>query len=182
MPIYSSGSDGLVDQVQQVAERYHGRLVDTGLKIDVLEVRPRSDESGEVLEEHCLKLGGYPCYATIQILGPKDRGAGRGDCLLLVDAYRWPELHANTQAAILDHELTHLDLVTEEDGTVKYDDYGRPKLKLRLHDVHHGWFSEVAKRHKNWSIEVQQATDLITEHAEFIPGIDIAATPSRKAG
>jgi hypothetical protein len=47
MPLYSPGSDELVAQVQAVAERYHRRLVDTGLRVDVLEVRPRTDEAGE---------------------------------------------------------------------------------------------------------------------------------------
>jgi hypothetical protein len=181
MPLYSPGSDELVAQVQAVAERYHRRLVDTGLRVDVLEVRPRTDEAGEVLEDHALKHGGYPCFATIQILGPKDRGANRGDVLLCVDAYRWPELDELTQVAVLDHELTHLELVTDDEGTVRYDDYGRPKLRMRLHDICHGWFSEVAKRHKGHSIEVQQATTMITEHEEFIPGISVAAT-ARKAG
>jgi hypothetical protein len=86
-----------------------------------------------------------------------------------------------TQVAVLDHELTHLELVTDGDGTVKYDDYNRPKLKIRLHDIHYGWFSEVAKRHKGASIEVQQATRLVSEHEEFLPGIEVSAK-QRKAG
>ena len=181
MPIYSPGSDEIVAQVERVAEKYHQRLVATGLRVDVVEVRPRTDEAGEPMEEHGLKLNGYVCYAGIQILGPKDRGLGRGDCLLHVDAYKWPELSEATQIAILDHELTHLELVADAEGTVKYDDYGRPKLRMRLHDVHFGWFSEVAKRHKTHSIEVQQCTQIIMEREEFLPGITVSAT-KRKAG
>lgn len=36
-------------------------------------------------------------------------------------------------------------------------DLGRPVLKIRLHDQQHGWFDEIARRHGDASIEVQQA-------------------------
>jgi hypothetical protein len=98
-----------------------------------------------------------------------------------VDAYRWPELDELTQVAVLDHELTHLELVTDDEGTVKYDDYGRPKLRMRLHDICHGWFSEVAKRHKGTLDRGPAGNAMITEHEEFIPGISVAAT-TRKQG
>ena len=181
MALYAPGSDELVEQVEAVAAEYHKRLVDAGLAIDVLEVRPKTDEAGFPIEERALKVSGYPCYATIQILGPKDRGAGRGDVLLCIDAYQWPELSEATQVSILDHELTHLELVTDSEGTVKLDDYERPKLKIRLHDWQCGWFADVAKRHGVASIECQQAHDLVTERPEFLPGISVSAA-KRKAG
>jgi hypothetical protein len=156
MPIYSPGSDALVEQVQRVAERYHSRLVDAGLMIDVLEARPKTDDGGFPTED-ALRLHGYRCFATIKINGPKERGAGRGDCLLTVDAYTWRELEERTQVAVLDHELTHLELSLSDHGVVQRDDYDRPKLHMRLHDVQHGWFAEVAKRHGDYSVEVQQA-------------------------
>lgn len=40
---------------------------------------------------------------------------------------------------------------------MKRDDLGRPVLKIRLHDQQHGWFDEIARRHGDASIEVQQA-------------------------
>ncbi len=60
----------------------------------------------------------------------------------------------------MDHELTHLELA-EKEGAPVLDDGGRPKLKMRLHDYEFGWFTEVAERHKENAIEVQQARALI---------------------
>jgi hypothetical protein len=170
MPIYAPGSDELVEQVQAAATRYHKDLVEAGLVVDVLEARPKCDDAGEPIDS-ALSLHGYPCTATIKINGPKDRGAGRGDCLLTVDAYRWPELSEAEQLAVLDHELTHLELVFNDHGNLKRDDYDRPKLRMRLHDVHHGWFREVAARHGLQSAECQQAAELADERNRmFYPG------------
>jgi hypothetical protein len=169
MPIYSPGSDELIEQVQEAAERYHPELVEAGLRVDVLEARPKTDDAGDPVEE-ALRHHGYGCYATIKICGPKERGAGRGDCLLTVDAYRWPELGRETQMAILDHELTHLELIRSAKGAIKLDDYERPRLGIRLHDIQYGWFQSVAARHGMDSIEVQQAGHLLTrdENAVFV--------------
>lgn len=181
MPLYSPGSDELVSQVRAVAAAYHRALADAELVVDVLEVRPKTDKNGDPVDEQPLKVGGYPCYATIQINGPKERGAGRGDVLLCVDAYRWPELSEAQQLAILDHELEHIVLVTDADGNAKYDDYDRPKLTTRLHDWQCGWFASVAKRHGVDSIECLQAHKLVVEHPEFLPGINVSTSRRKSA-
>lgn len=155
MPIYSPGEPRLVEFVNEVMQRFHSRLADVELLVDVLEARPKTDEHGEPTGD-ALKLHGYPCYATIKIRGPKDRGAGLGDVLLTIDAYRWDELSRESQTALIDHELTHVELCVNDEGLVKRDDYDRPKVRMRLHDHQFGWFDEIAYRHGAASVEVEQ--------------------------
>lgn len=185
MPIYKSGEPELVAFIAEVMGRLHGRLADVELVIDVLEARPKTDEAGEPVGD-ALKLHGYPCYATIKIRGPKDRGAGLGDALLTIDAYRWPELSDATKTALIDHELTHLELCVDDEGRVKRDDYDRPRLRLRLHDQQFGWFDEVANRHDAASIEVQQLRAFCDHSGQYyLPGFTIpprdGSSPERHA-
>jgi len=171
MPIYSSGDEEITKFVAGVVTEFHPPLADAGLRVDILEARPKTDQLGEPVED-ALKVNGYPAFATIKIRGPKDRGQGLGDVLLTVDAYRWPELDVPEQTAAIDHELTHLELCVTDGGAVKRDDYDRPKLRLRLHDHHYGWFDSVAKRHPISSIEVQQATYFVDKFSQiYLPGL-----------
>lgn len=156
MPIYSPPDEDLVAQVNEAMQAYHERLVEVGVNIDVLEARPRTDETGEPTEV-AIKHQGYPALAVIKVRPAKERAEGRGDALLIIDAYKWPEMDKERQLALLDHELTHLSLVHDLEGNLKRDDYGRPKLTLRLHDFSYGWFAEVADRHRAASHEVAQA-------------------------
>lgn len=52
------------------------------------------------------------------------------------------------------------------------DDLGRPKLKMRKHDVEIGWFKIIAERHGAHSIERQQAKIIFdTMGQSFWPGL-----------
>ena len=93
--------------------------------------------------------------ATIKINSYRDRVEGKADVTITIDGHHWDELSDAELAAVLDHELTHLELVIEEDGSVSRDDIDRPKLRMRKHDFQIGGFNEVAKRHKADSLEVQ---------------------------
>ena len=65
--------------------------------------------------------------------------------------------------AVLDHELSHLELVTDGYGNVKHDDLERPRLRIALHDWQFGWFDAVARRHGSDATEVQQAKKLFED-------------------
>lgn len=156
MPIYRQPTQNMLDVLQEEMVVNHQRLLDAEVAVDILAAHPKTDESGEPMEP-ALKLAGYPCLATIKIRGPKDRAEGRGDALLTLDGYRWDELDEPEKRALIDHELTHLELDCDGKGNLKRDDYGRPKLTIRLHDHQFGWFDAVALRHGEHSQEVQQA-------------------------
>lgn len=157
--------------VRDVMEAYHERLADVKLSVDILLAYVDTDDAGNPLEE-ALKLHGYPCMATIKIRGPKDRAEGRGDVLLSLDVHAFLDLSDTERAAVIDHELTHVDLQLDKNGKPKTDDYGRPKLTLRLHDRQFGWFDAVALRHGRESQEVQQAAALHAKYAKqlYFPG------------
>lgn len=138
-----------VDMLETVRDTYHARLAE--VMIDVLTVCEYDEESGEELP--CLKLHGYPCAATIKVMSHEGRAQGSGDALLTIDAIAWHGLSTPERIALLDHELTHIQIV-EKDGAIARDDLRRPKLKLRLHDVEIGGFREVMARHQEAALEV----------------------------
>jgi hypothetical protein len=47
------------------------------------------------------------------------------------------------------------------------DDLGRPKLRMRKHDINFGWFNQVAKRHGSASQERIQARMILDEAGQF---------------
>jgi hypothetical protein len=143
----------LREVLNQVIGAYHHILLDSGVTIALLTVR-NFDANGEQVDP-ALTHGGYPAMATIKINSYRDRVEGKADVTITVDGHRWDELRDVKLAAVLDHELTHLELVIEEDGSVSRDDIDRPKLRMRKHDFQIGGFNEVANRHKADAIEVQ---------------------------
>jgi hypothetical protein len=143
----------LREVLNQVIVSYHRILLDSDVTIALLTVR-NFDANGEQVDP-ALTHGGYPAMATIKINSYRDRVEGKADVTITVDGQRWDELSDAELAAVLDHELTHLELVLEEDGSVSRDDIDRPKLRMRRHDFQIGGFNEVAKRHKADSLEVQ---------------------------
>ncbi len=177
MPLYEKCTDDAVlDAAAQVIHLYHARLAD--VRLDFLWVRSALDDNGDPVEPDPLKWHGYPCLAVVKIIGPKDRAMGRADAEISLDFKRWEELSDEQRLALLDHELSHLEL------TGKTDDHGRPKLKMRLHDVQAGWFVGVAERHGAASQEVQQAQEIAREHgAALLQGeFDFRHEPSGDPG
>ena len=116
MPIFKPAAGELTDFVENVLADYHKHLVDADVIVDVLEARPKTNDEGDPIEES-LKLHGYPCLATIKVRPPKERAEGRGDALLTIDAFRWPELDTKEKTALIDHELTHLELRIGDEGS-----------------------------------------------------------------
>lgn len=160
MTTYERADDDTVRLLQQVMKKHHKPLLDAGVTVQVLTAEP------------ALKHGGYPAYAMVRIMQLKARVAGQCDAEIVIDGGRWP-LIKEQHEAILDHELTHLELVmsdTFDDARKrlpKVDDSGRPRLKMKKHDHHFGWFDDVAERHPKHSIECQQAEQLVAEKGQL---------------
>jgi hypothetical protein len=142
--------------VKHTAEKFHPPLVEIGLTFSVLMAEAKRDAEGN-LTGPAIKHHGYPALAKVRIVSERDRAHGMADVALLLDGDRWPLLSQGERIALLDHELTHIELVIDDEGKPKADDLGRPKLRIRLHDFEAGWFHEVAERHGKQSQEVQQA-------------------------
>lgn len=155
MPILKKAPNEVRLIVDEMVGMYHTPLRDAKVTIDLLFAFPKSEDD----ETAPVKLHGYPCVAVVKINAYKLRVLGHGDAEITIDAHQWDELSEEERRALIDHELTHLELRTDKDGFVKRDDLDRPLLKMRKHDHQFGWFDEVARRHGSASVEVQQATD-----------------------
>lgn len=151
MSYYMKADGDFLALLGEVTAKYHPELVEVGVTLDSLLVFTDS-ESGRPP----LLLHGVPCAATIKLVGVKDRVLGKADLLLTVDGTAWDGWRPEEQVALLDHELTHVLVVRDQDGKVRLDKAGRPRLKLRRHDLEIGGFLEVCERHGKAALEAQQ--------------------------
>lgn len=159
MPTHEKAPAEVGRMVSRMMEQYHQPLALAGVRVDVLMVRPDLDADNEP-KGPALKVGGYEAEACIRVVSQKLRSLGLGDALMEIDAANWEILPDEAQEALVDHELTHLELGVKlnKDGieVVQYDKTTpspRPKLKLRRHDCQMGLFDEVVRRHKKASPE-----------------------------
>ena len=112
-----------------------------------------------------VRLHGHACAAKIKLLRPEDRAAGRGDkytddgtpdVRIIIDRDRWNDLSERQRTALLHHELSHIQPVrNKKDGSLRYDDFGRVRLKLRLDDWLLTGFAETAAIFGSDALEVQ---------------------------
>lgn len=173
MATYELAGKELQDALAAVLEQFHPHLRDAGVRVDLLLAHASADANGDIAGP-ALRHHGYQCFATIRIIGLKDRVAGRGDAELLLDGDRCDTWSGDQLQAILDHELTHLELKVADFGHVKRDDIERPLLRTRKHDHQFGWFDCVARRHGKHSVEVQQMERLASMpdlRQLYLPGI-----------
>jgi hypothetical protein len=159
MKTYSQAPD-VIGTLEKVRADYHTDL--EGVTIDGLFTF--DSESSEPVLQH----GGYPAGAVVRITPVKDRALGVADATIIVDRAGWLTLSARQRAALLDHELTHLERkVDAESGELLCDVLDRPKLLMRKHDHQFGWFDEVAQRHGEASPEVRQARVLMESSGQL---------------
>lgn len=151
-------------RVKKLIAQHHRALAHWGVTVSVL-------VSDKPLRHH-----GADAAAIVRISPPRERAQGCADATITLRGTDWDRRSEATQDAILDHELTHLDVQTRpaafnprtgalEEGALdgcmaKLDDDDRPKLKIKPHDHQFGWFESVAERHGAASLEVQQAQQL----------------------
>jgi len=153
MANYFKAPDADAALLNQVLSQHHQRLEEHGVSVALLVA---ITEEGPALKVH-----GYPALAETRVLNQKLRAHGLADAEITLDHTGWEGLAHNEKLALLDHELTHLEIVFDDNLRPKLDDGGRPKLKMRLHDFQFGWFAEVAERHGENSQERKQAAELV---------------------
>lgn len=108
-----------------------------------------------------IKVNGHAALATVQIMSHKRRAAGAADVEIVLDWDNWSVSSDREQEALLDHELTHVELKTDNEGTVQRDDDDRPLLRIRKHDRQFGWFDAVTRRFGEASAEVRQCREML---------------------
>lgn len=106
-------------------------------------------------EGPAVKHAGYAAAAKIKVVPLKDRLTKGYDAELVIDHDHWKDSRREHKIALLDHELSHIEVARTRVGGVKLDDLGRPKLKLLPGDiVQSDGFREVIKRHGEYAPEV----------------------------
>jgi len=189
MPTYQRAPKNVEDMANAILEEFenHAPILKAGVKIDFIFAHADLDEkSGEPIN-NAITVRGRRALGQCKKISLKDRSVGRGDAEIVLDGDHWKEVGDAERKAILDHELTHIEVKEDERGHL-VDDLGRPVLKLRIHDVEFGWFNNVAARHGIHSCERIQAKQIIDAFGQFyFPGLCVkneeqeqAKQPSRR--
>jgi Putative phage metallopeptidase len=155
---YEPATDLVTKLADRVMREHHPGLHAAKVQVGYLMAHAPRDANDEP-KGPAIKLRGRACKAVVRIVNLKDRVAGLPDAMVILDGDEWDEWSEREQAAIIDHELTHLELKTDESGAVQRDDIGRPKLRMRLHDFEFGGFLDVAKHYGDDSTEKQVIAD-----------------------
>ena len=172
MPTLTKPKTEVTDLLADTARRFHAPLVEAGVTVGLLAAWPNEGEDCAV------KLHGYPCAAVVKVTPYRQRVQGIEDAVITVDGELWQVMKEAERVALLDHELQHLEVALDRDGRLKRDDWGRPKLKVRLHDWELGGFADVAVRHGAAAQEVRGFRDAHTRyHQAIFSWSDDAAAP-----
>jgi hypothetical protein len=131
---------------KKIIKQHYPGLAEAEVTILYLFAHAPKGEDGEPLGP-ALKHHGWPALAIVKVNPLKDRVAGLPDVTIQIDGDKWLDLPEPEQAALIDHELMHLEVRRGEGNEILSDDIGRPKLKIRPHDFEVCGFDEIVKRH-----------------------------------
>lgn len=159
MAILTIAGPEVHERLDRVVSLYHPELRDAGVTFQVRFAEGKEDASGEIKPP--IMAQGYPAAAKVRIVSYSDRVNGMADAEITIDKGEWDMLSERECDALLDHEVTHIELkmktVKDEDGeeteVLDRDDLDRPKLKMRRHDNQIGVFHDVVRRYGRASPE-----------------------------
>lgn len=148
------------DLLNEVIAEHFADINAIGLTFDLMMAFPPVDEQ-EVPTGPALTKYGVEALAIVSAVPLKYRSRGCGDCEILLSSERWVKLTEDEKQALLHHELTHVTISRKTNSEVIRDALGRPKIKMRPHDIQIGWFADTAKAYGMASQEVQQAQAIV---------------------
>lgn len=182
MPTFERCDKSVEDLAKNLINQFesHKPLAAFEVKIDYVVARADVDDKGRQLND-ALTKNGVKALGIARKTSLKDRALGRGDAEISLDGDWWKDASGEEQAALLDHELHHISVKTDNMGNVKYDALGRPQIKLRKHDVEVGFFNIIAERHGIHSQERIQAKSIMDKFGQYY-WPDLAPTVQITAG
>ncbi len=167
MATFRKAEASVCKMVVQCAQKYHPTLVSVGVTVETLMAHGQVNKDGEITGP-ALKKNGVRAEAMIRRTSHKDRVAGLSDAILYLDGDTWGGHSEPRQIALIDHELTHLELVEDGDGGYVLDDCFRPKLKLKPHDAEIGVFFSVMQKHGSEALDTALCAQLAQDTREYI--------------
>lgn len=160
---YSLADDRIQAALAAVMRAEHQPLHAAGVKVGVLLAY---NPDGPAIKRH-----GSAARATVKVVPLKDRLTKGFDAELLIDQSECDLMRPAHLNALIDHELSHLVVVTKKEKAPKRgknqpkappavviarDDLGRPKLKTRPGDWDAGdGFKDVVARHGDYAPEYE---------------------------
>ncbi len=162
MATYVKASGDLQAQVKALMHRSYPDLADHKITVGVLMAHAPRREDGEPTGP-AIKFAGWPAAAIVKINSLRNRVEGMPDATIILDGDTWEQRPSDEQAAILDHELYHIQVRKDEDEQAVLDDACRPKLKLRPHDFQIGGFVAICHRHGAAALEHKAMSEATTQ-------------------
>lgn len=140
-------------QAHNLLMEHHPDLHAAGVTVEVIfGYAARNADEEQV--GHAYKVRQRPVSSTSSKTKLIDRVLGAADIRIELDGDQWESLHVDQQAAIIDRELQSFVVSKNTDDGLILDSHGRPKLKRRLPDFEVSIYTEIAKRHREASVEV----------------------------
>ena len=157
--VYEKADDNVMAVMRDALSRYHPELHALGPRVGITMITPNKD-----VENHptapTVAINGQSCAATIRKVEPKERVQNNLDLEIKVDSYHWEKLSPAERLALMDHELTHVEIVRGSDGQPKQHDDTRPKLRLRPDEIYFTGFASVIERHGSAALEYQSLKNI----------------------
>jgi len=162
------------DQVKDLAgglqQRNHATTLD-GVKIDYIFSFAKRDKEGELGPN--LKYASQDVDYKVAIVKPENRITGGPDVIVYLDGDKWNDWSDAERLAVVDEALESIEPVLsepDENGNVnaELDDFGRPRLRKRKHDMFVFGFVSIAQRHGVNSPFVRRAEDFCKEFGSII--------------
>lgn len=167
MPTYQKCPKAVGAIAHEILEEFptHRPTLNAEVTIDFVFAYADVNDEG-IATNNALTLHGTAALAICKKIRLKDRVMGRADVEIAIDGRWWETASPAECRALLDHELTHIEVKVDENGICR-DDASRPLIKLRKHDFQIGWFSEIAARHGKASQEVIQAKMIMDQAGQL---------------
>jgi hypothetical protein len=173
MPTFKKCEKAIHDLADKILNKFpsHLPLIETKCRVDLVFAYCDRDEDTDQPLNDAIIHQGRKALGLCRAIALKDRVLGRGDAEITLDGDWWTDATDAQKEALLDHELHHISIKTSK-RVYLFDDLGRPKIKLRKHDVEVGWFACIADRHGAASQEQIQAAAIMEKTGQYFwPGL-----------
>ena len=154
-------------QAHDLLMEHHPDLHAAGVTIEVIFGYASRNADDEQVG-HAYKVRQRPVSSTSSKTKLIDRVLGAADIRVELSGDEWESLHVDQQAAIIDRELQSFVVAKDAEDGVILDSHGRPKLKRRLPDFEVSIYTEIAKRHREASVECISMAQIYSQAGQVV--------------